>query len=169
LSSKPNRTACAVRGHGSRLSRILASQDWVQDADPAIGGWRAHLRDVNRVRMTSQGGPYTRFRRAFDGGNLLITRAAAAELPRIGVEHAAAMLLVIEPSEQASYERAALRWLAMLCQERGSRIDLPGVAQAAAALNARPSRRPTACSPRGRMRAGRPSRCGLWVFTGRVG
>jgi hypothetical protein len=54
------------------------------------------------------------------------------------------MLLVIECSEPASYERAALRWLAMLCQERGSRIDLLGVALAAAALDALPSRRPAA-------------------------
>lgn len=119
--------------------------------------------------MTSQGSPYTRFRRAVDGGNMLIIRAAAAELPRIGVEHAAAMLLVIERSEPANYERAALRWLAMLCQERGSRIDLLGVAQAAAALAALPSRRPAACAAL----AAACERAGLQdaarVFTGRVG
>lgn len=75
---------------------------------------------------------------------MLIIRAAAAELPRIGVAEAAAILLVLEQSDPANYERAALRWLAMLCNERNSRIDLLGVAQAAAALDALPSRRPAA-------------------------
>ena len=96
--------------------------------------------------MTSQGSPYSRFRRALDSGNMLIIRAAAAELPRIGLEHAAAMLLVLERSDPANYERAALRWLAMLCQQRDSTLDLLGVAQAAAALDALPSRRPAACA-----------------------
>jgi hypothetical protein len=96
--------------------------------------------------MTSQGSPYTRFRRALDGGNMQIIRSAAAELPRIGLDHAASMLLVLERSEPANYERAALRWLAMLCQERNSKLDLLGVAQAAAALDALPSRRPAACA-----------------------
>ena len=96
--------------------------------------------------MTSQGSPYGRFQRALATGNLAIVRAAAAALPRIGVAVAAAMLLVIEQAEPERYERAALRWLAMLCQERRSRIDLAGVVQAAAALDALPSRRATSCA-----------------------
>jgi hypothetical protein len=96
--------------------------------------------------MTSQGSPYTRFRRALDGGSMLIIRAAAAELPRIGVAEAAAMLLVLERVEPENYERAARRWLSMLCEERRSSVDLLGVAQAAAALDALPSRRPAACA-----------------------
>ena len=86
--------------------------------------------------MTSQGSPYSRFQRALATGNVALVRAAAAELPRIGVAEAAAMLLVIE--------RADRRWLAMLCEDRQSSIDLLGVAQAAAALDALPSRRPAA-------------------------
>jgi hypothetical protein len=96
------------------------------------------------VRMTSQGSPYSRFQRALATGNVALVRATAAELPRIGLAEAAAILLVLERSEPDRYERAARRWLAMLCQERRSSIDLLGVAQAAAALDALPSRRPAA-------------------------
>ena len=96
--------------------------------------------------MTSQGNPYSRFQRAVATGNLALVRATAAELPRIGVAEAAAMLLVIERAAPESYQRAALRWLAMLCAERSSAIDLLGIAQAAAALDALPNRRPAACA-----------------------
>ena len=95
--------------------------------------------------MTSQGNPWSRFQRALTTGNLTLVRAAAAELPRIGVAEAAAML-VIEQAEPQTYERAARRWLAMICEERRSAIDLLGVAQAAAALDALPTRRPAACA-----------------------
>jgi hypothetical protein len=95
--------------------------------------------------MTSQGNPYSRFQRALASGNVTLVRAAAAELPRVGVAEAAAMLLVIESAAPETYQRAALRWLAMICEERSS-IDLLGVAQAAAALDALPSRRPAACA-----------------------
>jgi hypothetical protein len=94
--------------------------------------------------MTSQGSPYSRFQRALATGNVALVRSAAAELPRIRRAEAAAILLVLERSEPDSYERAARRWLAMLCQERRSSIDLLGVAQAAAALDALPRRRPAA-------------------------
>ena len=96
--------------------------------------------------MTSQGNPFSRFQRALATGNLALVRAAAAELPRIGVAEAAAMLLVIQRAEPEQYERAARRWLALLCDDRRSSVDLLGVAQAAAALDALPSRRPAACA-----------------------
>jgi hypothetical protein len=85
--------------------------------------------------MTSAGSPYTRFQHALATHNLNIIRAAAAELPRIGVAEAAAMLLVISRVDPDSYERAALRWLAKLCTER-CRTDLEDVSAAAAALSA---------------------------------
>jgi hypothetical protein len=96
--------------------------------------------------MTSHGSPYARFRRALATGNVEVVRAAAAELPRIGVAEAAAMLLVIERAAPDRYVPAARRWLVMLCEERQCSIDLLGVAQAAAALDALPSRRPAACA-----------------------
>jgi len=96
--------------------------------------------------MTSQGNPYSRFQRALASGNVTLVRAAAADLPRIGVAEAAAMLLVIEQAEPQTYQRAARRWVAMVCEDRQSTIDLLGIAQAAAALDALPSRRPAACA-----------------------
>src|SRR3712207_5673557 len=91
------------------------------------------------VRMTSSGSPYARFQRALTTGNLNVIRAAAAELPRIGVAEAAAMLLAIERTEPAQYERAAIRWLGRLCLEQRTRVDLEDLSRAAAALDALPA------------------------------
>jgi len=88
--------------------------------------------------MTSQGNAYSRFQRAVATGNLALVRATAAELPRIGVAEAAAMLLVIERAAPESYQRAAIRWLARLCDERRARVDLAAISEAAAALDALP-------------------------------
>src|SRR3712207_7447738 len=87
--------------------------------------------------MTSSGSPYARFQRALATGNLTLVRTAAAELPRIGVAEAAAILLVILHTEPAQYERAAVRWLGRLCLERRS-VDLAGLSRAAVALGALP-------------------------------
>jgi HEAT repeat protein len=95
--------------------------------------------------MTSSGSPYARFQRALATGNLNVIRAAAAELPRIGVAEAAAILLVILRSEPSQYERAAVRWLGRLCLER-TRVDLADLSRAAAALGALPDR-PEAARP----------------------
>jgi HEAT repeat protein len=89
--------------------------------------------------MTSSGSPYARFQRALATGNINVIRAAAAELPRIGVAEAAAILLVILRAEPAQYERAAVRWLGRLCLER-TRVDLADLSRAAAALGALPER-----------------------------
>jgi len=56
------------------------------------------------------------------------------------------MLLVIEKAEPERFELATRRWLAMLCEDRQSAVDLLGLAQAAAALDALPTRRPAACA-----------------------
>jgi len=68
---------------------------------------------------------------------MTLVRTAAAELPRIGVAEAAAMLLVIERADPGQYERAAIRWLGRLCLER-TRVDLADLSRAAAALGALP-------------------------------
>jgi hypothetical protein len=93
--------------------------------------------------MTSSGSPYARFQRALTTGNLNVVRAAAAELPRIGVAEAAAILLVILRAEPEQYERAAVRWLGRLCLER-KRVELEDLSRAAAALLALPERPETA-------------------------
>jgi len=95
--------------------------------------------------MTSQGSPYARFQRALATGNLNVVRAAAAELPRIGVAEAASILLVILRAEPHQYERAAVRWLGRLCLER-KRVALADLTRAAAALVALPER-PEAARP----------------------
>ena len=95
--------------------------------------------------MTSQGSPYARFQRALGTGNLDVIRAAAAELPRIGVAEAASILLVILRSEPDQYERAAVRWLGRLCLER-TRVDLEDLSRAASALVALPEQ-PDAARP----------------------
>jgi hypothetical protein len=89
--------------------------------------------------MSSSGSTYARFQRALATGNLGVIRAAAAELPRIGVAEAASMLLVIVRAEPDQYERAAVRWLGRLCLER-KRVDLADLSRAAAALVALPER-----------------------------
>jgi len=58
---------------------------------------------------------------------------------------AAAMLLVIEKADPERFELAARRWLAMLCEDRQSAVDVLGVAQGGG-LDALPTRRPAACA-----------------------
>jgi hypothetical protein len=74
--------------------------------------------------MTSQGSPYARFRRALATGNLLLIRAAAAELPRVDLGDALSVCMAIRRAEPERYERATLRWLARYCLERpGATLD----------------------------------------------
>jgi HEAT repeat protein len=89
--------------------------------------------------VSSSGSPYARFQRALATGNLNVIRAAAAELPRIGIAEAAAILLVILRNEPEQYERAAVRWLGRLALER-QRVALADLSRAAAALVALPER-----------------------------
>ena len=67
--------------------------------------------------MTSQGSPYARFQRALRIGRLPLVRAAAAELPRIDLDDALAICLLIEAQDAERYERAVVRWLARLSLE----------------------------------------------------
>jgi hypothetical protein len=91
--------------------------------------------------VTSQGSAFQRFRRAIATGNLTIIRAEAAELPRIGLAEAAAILLVIADRDPDSYDRAAIRWLGKLCHERteAGLADVARAAQALTALRAEPA------------------------------
>ena len=67
--------------------------------------------------MTSDGSPYARFQRALRIGRLSMVRAAAAELPRIDLDDALSICLLISEQDHARYERAAVRWLARLSLE----------------------------------------------------
>ena len=72
--------------------------------------------------MTSQGSPYSRFKRALRTGNLTIIRAAAAELPRVDLGDALSVCMAIRDAEPERFERAALRWLARFAAEQAQSV-----------------------------------------------
>jgi hypothetical protein len=89
--------------------------------------------------MTSDGSPYTRFRRALEAGNEMLVLATARELPHIALDDALQICLVLRGGDRARYERAAVRWLGRFALEaRGLTIaDLRAAANALDALPAR--------------------------------
>jgi hypothetical protein len=88
------------------------------------------------VRVTSDGSPYQRFRRALETGNEGLVTAAALELPRIALDDALRICLVLRGGDPARYDRAAVRWLGRFALEaRAVTIDdLRGAAEALDAL-----------------------------------
>jgi hypothetical protein len=68
--------------------------------------------------LTSQGSPYSIFKRALRRGDLAGVRAAATELPRVPLDDAFAICLLILEQQPGRYERAAVRWLGRLMAER---------------------------------------------------
>jgi hypothetical protein len=93
--------------------------------------------------VTSDGSAYSRFRRALETGNELLVLATARELPRVGLEDALRVCLVLRDGERERYERAAVRWLGRFALEaRGVTIEV--LRAAADALDALPERPPEA-------------------------
>ena len=92
--------------------------------------------------VSIKGGSYQRFLRALDVGNPTLVRAAAAELPQIGLEDALGICLVLLDGEPHRFSVAAARWHARLCLER--RLTLDEAALAGAALTALAGERPQA-------------------------
>ena len=89
--------------------------------------------------MTSEGSPYARFRRALATGNEQLVTAAALELPRIALDDALRICLVLRGGDEARYERAAVRWLGRFALEaRG--VTIHDLRVAADALDALPER-----------------------------
>src|SRR3954453_1601605 len=68
--------------------------------------------------MTSDGSPYARFRRALAQGRLPLVYAAAAELPRVDLDDALEVCVLMARGDPPAFERAAVRWVARLCLER---------------------------------------------------
>lgn len=91
--------------------------------------------------VTSEGSPYSRFRRALDSGNELLVIATARELPRVGLEDALRICLLIRGGDPDRYERAAVRWLGRFALEaRNVTIDtLRRAAEALDTLRDRPT------------------------------
>jgi hypothetical protein len=88
--------------------------------------------------MTSEGSPYQRFRRALETGNAMLVLAAARELPRVALDDALRICLVLRGGDPDRYERAAVRWLGRFALEaRGVTID--DLREAADALDALPA------------------------------
>jgi hypothetical protein len=83
--------------------------------------------------VTSQGSAHARFRRALATGNLLLVRAAAAELDTISLADALSICLVLLRAEPARYGRAAVRFHARLVQDV-ARVELEDAQIALAAL-----------------------------------
>ncbi len=91
------------------------------------------------VRMTSDGSPYARFRRALETGNEMLVLGAARELPQIALDDALRICLVLRDGDPARYERAAVRWLGRFALEARA-ATIPDLRAAAAALEALPTR-----------------------------
>jgi hypothetical protein len=83
--------------------------------------------------VTSDGSPYSRFRRALATGDLLLIRAAAAELGTVSLGDALQVCVAIRDAKPEQFERAALRWIARYCVER-PKVTLAQVRTAADAF-----------------------------------
>jgi hypothetical protein len=93
--------------------------------------------------MTSDGNPYTRFKRALATGNLNLVHAAALELPRVGLEDALEVCLLLRDKDPARFERAAVRWLGRFALEAKG-VTIEAMQRAAGAFDAMPRRPQTA-------------------------
>jgi hypothetical protein len=89
--------------------------------------------------VTSDGNPYARFRRALETGNEALVTAAALELPRIALDDALRICLVLRGGDSTRYERAAVRWLGRFALE-GRNVTIDDLRIAADALDALPER-----------------------------
>jgi hypothetical protein len=91
------------------------------------------------VRVTSPGNPYARFRRALETGNEALVTAAARELPRIALDDALRICLVLRGGDPVRYERAAVRWRGRFALE-AREVTIDDLRMAADALDALPDR-----------------------------
>jgi hypothetical protein len=70
------------------------------------------------VFVTSQGHPYSRFRRALLTKNVRLIDAAARDLQHVGLEDALRILVVLAERRDERFERAAARFAARVTTER---------------------------------------------------
>ena len=109
VGRRSQRTTSASGGTGHR-SPFLPSVD---------GRGGSSLRSVSpgcEPFVTSQGSAHTRFRRAVASGSPTLALAAAAELPRLGLEDALALVLVLT-ADPVRFDRATARWVARFVLE----------------------------------------------------
>ena len=67
--------------------------------------------------MTSQGHAYARFQRALATGNLQLIEAAAADVPKVGLDDGLVILSLLADSGDPRFDRAAARRLGRLLME----------------------------------------------------
>jgi hypothetical protein len=72
---------------------------------------------TNIRSVTSDGNPYARFRRALETGNETLITTAARELPKVALDDALRICLVLRGGDPDRYERAAVRWLGRFALE----------------------------------------------------
>jgi hypothetical protein len=80
-----------------------------------VAGLAGGVRTCVRV---DQGLELREFQESPPHRNITIIRAAAAELPRIGLADALAICLALRGAEPAIYDRAVVRWLGRFALER---------------------------------------------------
>lgn len=68
--------------------------------------------------MSIKGSPYPRFRRALTTGRLSVVLAAAAELPRLALDDALEVLVLMAREHDPRFDRAAARWVGLLLTEQ---------------------------------------------------
>jgi hypothetical protein len=78
----------------------------------------ARRRACEHVFVTPDGSAYTRLLRALRAGNLLLVRANAAELGRVDLPEALAIVELIRAKEPERFDAAAVRWAGRLALER---------------------------------------------------
>src|SRR4051794_25101920 len=64
------------------------------------------------------GGDYRWLRQALERGDLPLGKATAAQLPRLNLDDALAIALLVIEHEPHNAERAAVRWIGRLCLGR---------------------------------------------------
>ena len=69
------------------------------------------------VFVTSQGHPYTRFKRALHSGNATLAWAMALEVRRLEMDDALSLCLLQAGVDPARYDAAVVRWHSRFCAE----------------------------------------------------
>lgn len=85
------------------------------------------------VFVTSRGSAYSQFKRALSRGNFLLAWTLAADLPRVPLADALALLLLARDQQPWRFDTAAPRWHARMCSE--ARLTLEEAHLALAALH----------------------------------
>src|SRR5918999_2880696 len=84
--------------------------------------------------MTAQGSPLTRFRRAIRSQSVLMAELSAREAGRLPLDDALALVALYAATNDEKFDRAAVRWLVRVAEER--RLSLGEVQLAACGVTA---------------------------------